>query len=148
MAYPNALSAYRETRIRTASQGQLIVMLYDEAVKQLDLGLDILAKETPGKKDPSLIEKLNIALVKAQEIVTELMASLDFEQGGEIARNLFSLYNWFNRELLQANVARDAERIKAVRTMMDELRSAWNEIVAKTSAEAAGKPASGVNIAG
>jgi len=148
LAYPNALSAYRETRIRTASQGQLIVMLYDEAVKQLDLGLDILARETRGKRDPSLIEMLNVALVKAQEIVTELMASLDFEQGGEIARNLFSLYNWFNRELLQANVSRDAERIKAVRTMMDELRSGWHEIVAKTSAEAAGKPAGGVNIAG
>lgn len=148
MAYPNALSAYRETRIRTASQGQLIVMLYDEAVKQLDLALEILALETNGKKDPARIEKLNAAVVKAQEIITELMASLDFDQGGEIARNLFSLYNWFNRELLQANIAHDADRIKSVRSMMDELRGAWHEVVAKTSAEAAGRPASGVNIAG
>jgi flagellar protein FliS len=148
LAYPNALSAYRETRIRTASQGQLIVMLYDEAVKQLDLALEILTLETARKRDPSRIEKLNAAVVKAQEIVTELMASLDFDQGGEIARNLFSLYNWFNRELLQSNIARDADRIRAVRTMMDDLRTAWQEIVAKTSAEAAGRPSSGVNIAG
>ena len=148
MAYPNALSAYRETRIRTASQGQLIVMLYDEAVKQLDLALDVLAQEAGGKRDPARIEKQNGAVVKAQEIVTELMASLDFDQGGEIAHNLFSLYNWFNRELLQANIARDAERIRAVRSMMDELRVAWHEVVAKTSAEAAGRPSGGVNIAG
>lgn len=148
MAYPNALSAYRETRIRTASQGQLIVMLYDEAVKQLDLALEIIALDINGKKDPARIEKLNAAVVKAQDIITELMASLDFDQGGEIARNLFSLYNWFNRELLQANIARDADRIKTVRTMMDELRGAWHEVVAKTSAEAAGRPAGGVNIAG
>lgn len=145
MAYSNALSAYRETRIRTASQGQLVVMLYDEAVRQLDLALEIIGS---GKVKPDTIERLNKAVVKAQEIVTELMASLDFDAGGEIAHNLFSLYNWFNRELLQANIAKDAIRIQAVRNMMSDLRSAWQEIAARTSAEANGRPSSGVNIAG
>jgi len=145
LAYSNALSAYRETRIRTASQGQLVIMLYDEAVKQLDLALELA---TGGKLPAPKIERFNKALVKAQEIITELMASLDFDAGGDIARNLFSLYNWFNRELLQSNISKDVERIKAVRTMMDELRSAWQEAVAKTSAEASGRPSSGVNIAG
>lgn len=145
MAYSNALSAYRETRIRTASQGQLIVMLYDEAVKQLDAALELI---DAGKMKPSGIERLNKAVVKTQEIVTELMASLDFDAGGEIAHNLFSLYNWFNRELLQANIAKDAVRIRAVRSMMNDLRSAWQEIAARSSAEANGRPSSGVNIAG
>lgn len=148
MAYSNALSAYRETRIRTASQGQLIVMLYDEAVKQLDIALEILVRSEREKTDPRRIEKINNAVVKAQEIVTELMASLDFEVGGEIASNLFSLYNWFNRELLQANIARDEKRIRAVRDMVDELRTAWHGAVAKSSAEASLKPSGGVNIAG
>lgn len=146
MAYPNALSAYRETRIRTASQGQLIVMLYDEAVKQLDTALELLP--APGQRAPGKIERLNKALVKTQEIVTELMASLDFERGGEIAQNLFSLYNWYNRELLQATISHDQERIKGVREGMEELRSAWQAVVSKSSAEAAGRPSSGVNIAG
>jgi flagellar protein FliS len=145
LAYSNALSAYRETRIRTASQGQLVVMLYDEAIKQLDLALDIIGSTT---EVPGRIEKTNKAVLKAQEIITELMASLDFDSGGEIAQNLFSLYNWFNRELLQANIAKDAQRLRAVRTMLDELRSAWQEIVSRTSAEAAGRPSAGVNIAG
>jgi hypothetical protein len=83
LAYSNALSAYRETRIRTASQGQLIVMLYDEAVKQLDIALEMIAS---AKRKPNSIEKINKAVVKTQEIITELMASLDFEVGGEIAR--------------------------------------------------------------
>ena len=148
MAYPNALSAYRETRIRTASQGQLIVMLYDEAVKQLDSALDLLGVKPNAKKDPSKIEKLSAAVVKTQAIVTELMASLDFDQGGEIAQNLFSLYNWFNRELLQANIARDAVRIRNVRNLMNELRGVWHEVVSRTSAESVGRPAGGVNIAG
>ncbi len=144
MAYSNALSAYRETRIRTASQGQLIVMLYDEAVKQLDIALEMIAS---AKRKPNSIEKINKAVVKTQEIITELMASLDFEVGGEIAQNLFSLYNWFNRELLQSNITKDEVRIRAVRDMMNDLRSAWQEITAKSTAEA-GRPSSGVNIAG
>lgn len=148
MAYPNALSAYRETRVRTASPGQIIIMLYDEAIKQLDLGIEMLTLNQKGKPDPSRIEPIHKALVKAQDIITELMVSLDFDQGGEIAKNLFSLYTWFNRELLEANLSKDVERIKAVRTMMNELRGAWQEVVAKTSAEHRDNPSSGINIAG
>lgn len=148
LANPNALSAYRETRIRTASQGRLIILLYDEAVKQLDRGLELLDQDRSGKKDPGRIEQINKAIVKAQEIVTELMVSLDFDQGGDIAKNLFSLYTWFNHELLESNIARDGSRIRAVRDMLDELRGAWTEVVTKTSAEAVGQPRAGVNIAG
>lgn len=148
MAYPNALSAYRETRIRTASQGQLVIMLYDEAVKQLDRGLELLGLNSQEKRDPSRIEQINKAIVKAQEIITELMVSLDFEQGGEIANNLFSLYTWFNRELLEANLAQNGDRIRVVRNMVNELRGAWHEAVAKTSAESVARPSPGVNIAG
>jgi len=104
-------------------------MLYDEAIKQLDRGIELLTLNQKGKPDPSRIEPINKALVKAQDIITELMVSLDFDKGGEIAQNLFSLYTWFNRELLEANLAKDVERIKAVRTMMNELRGAWQEVL-------------------
>ncbi|MDR0388423.1 MAG: flagellar export chaperone FliS [Treponema sp.] len=148
MAYTNALSAYRETRIKTASQGQLIIMLYDEAVKQLDCGLDLLQAHVSGNKDPGKIETIGRAVVKTQEIITELMVSLDFEQGGNIAKNLFSLYTWFNKELLEANITQDMKRILTVRNMFNELRGAWAEIMAKTSAEDMGQPSAGINIAG
>ena len=78
----------------------------------------------------------------------KLMASLDFDNGGELANNLFALYNWFNRELLSSNISRDTKRIKSVRNMMDDLRQAWQEIVAKTSAESSGRAQQGVHIAG
>jgi flagellar protein FliS len=146
VAYTNALSAYKETRIRTASQGQLIIMLYDEAVKQLDKGLELIALNSTGKKDPSRIEHIGKAIVKTQAIITELMVSLDFDQGGEIAKNLFALYTWFNKELLEANMDMDPVRITAVRKMFNDLRISWAEIAAKTSAE--GRPVEGVNIAG
>jgi flagellar protein FliS len=148
LEYKNALSTYKETRIKTASQGQLIIMLYNEAVRQLDLALGALELNDSGKKNPGKIEKVSNAVVKTQEIVAELMVSLDFEQGGDIARNLFSLYTWFNRELMEANISQDARRISSVRNLIDELRSTWQEIVATNAAETANREVVGVNIAG
>jgi flagellar protein FliS len=148
VAYNNALSTYKETRIKTASQGQLIIMLYGEAVRQLDLALDLLEVSDSGKKDPRKIEKISNAVVKTQEIVAELMVSLDFEQGGDIARNLFSLYTWFNRELMEANINQDKQRISSVRYLIDELRSAWQRIVVTNAAETANREVVGLNIAG
>jgi flagellar protein FliS len=147
LAYQNALSTYRETRIKTASQGQLIIMLYDGVIKSLDRGLELLERHNR-KKNPSNIEKIGKSIMKAQEIITELMVSLDFEQGGEIAKNLFSLYTWFNQELLEANIRLDLRRITVVRDMLNDLRGAWNGIVGKNAAETADKVVSGVNIAG
>ena len=153
MAYTNsradaALSTYKETRIKTASQGQLIIMLYAEAIRQLDQALYLLELNDTGKKDPGRIEKIGKAVVKTQEIVSELMVSLDFEQGGDIARNLFSLYTWFNRELMEANISQDTRRISGVRNLLEELRGAWQEIVATNAAETSNREVVGINIDG
>jgi flagellar secretion chaperone FliS len=148
LPYTNAISTYKETKVKTASQGQLVMMLYDEAVKSLDRALELLSLNAGGKKNPGNIEKISKSILKTQEIITELTVSLDFEQGGEIAKSLFSLYTWFNKELLEANIAQDMRRITAVRYQLNELRSAWAEIAAKTSPETAGKSVAGVNIAG
>ncbi len=141
----NPLAAYRETRVRTAGPGQLIVMLYEEAVKQCDRAIEFL--DTDLKKKPANIEKINQALGKVHDIITELMASLDFEAGGDIARDLFSLYVFFNRELTEANIVKDMTRVKSVRGMLAELSSAW--AIAATKAQGSGdERRSGVNIAG
>ncbi|HAP42889.1 MAG: flagellar export chaperone FliS [Spirochaetes bacterium GWD1_61_31] len=139
------LGAYKETRVRTASPGQLIVMLYNEAVKQCDTALDYMTENV--KKKPQNIEKINQAVNKVQDIVTELMASLDFEAGGDIARDLFALYVFFNRELMEANIAKDGQRIRSVRNLLDELRQAWVQAAAQTGG-VGGEGQAGVNIAG
>jgi flagellar protein FliS len=148
VAYNHALSTYKETRIKTASQGQLIIMLYNEAVRQLDQALGLMELNNSGKKDPARIEKIGKAIVKTQEIVSELMVSLDFEQGGEIAKNLFSLYTWFNRELMEANIGQSAQRISTVRYLIDDLRNTWQEVVVTNAAETANREVVGLNIAG
>ncbi len=139
------LSAYKETRVRTASPGQMIVMLYNEAVKQCDTATDLIGKDL--KKNPQFIEKVNASISKVQDIVTELMASLDFEAGGDIARDLFSLYVFFNRELMDANIQKDSKRIGGIRTMLDELRQAWVHAASQTQGSG-GEARTGVNIAG
>jgi len=146
LSYKNASSTYKETRINTAGQGQLIVMLYDEAIKQLSTAIDLINKNQT-EKDPGKIERIGKAVMKTEEIITELMVSLDFEQGGEISKNLFSLYTWFNRELLESNIAQDAGRIKEVQRMLSDLRNTWNDI-SKIAADPPNRGAVGLNIAG
>ncbi len=145
MGYNQALSAYRETRVRTASQGTLIVMLYDEAIKQI--GAAVALFENGTIKNPRNIEEMNVHVLKSQEIITELMASLDMAAGGEIAKNLLSLYTYFNQQLVEGNIEKKPEKFEFVRTMMDQLRSAWVEIANTTAAPAQPIP-SGINIAG
>ena len=139
----NPLGAYRETQVKTASPGQIVVMLYAEAIKQCDLAIEFLQGDM--KKNPEKIESFNNAMTKTQDIVTELIASLDFDTGGEIAQNLFALYMYFNRELLDANLQKDLSKIRSVRNMLDDLRGAWTVAATKASGR---DVATGVNIAG
>ena len=135
------LRAYRQTRVKTASQGQLIVMLYDEGLKQLRM-----AESELGGSQPKL-DSVHNAIVKAQDIITELMVSLDFDQGGDIAQNLFHLYMYFNQKLVDANLSKDVAGIAEVHKLMSELREAWASI----ENEGAGHPrnvSAGVNLAG
>lgn len=141
MSSLNPLNAYRETKIKTASQGKLIIMLYDEAIKQINLAADTLEQSTPK------LDLVNNAIIRSQEMVTELMVSLDFERGGEIAQTLFSLYMFFNRQLMEANLSKDVSSLRQIGGMLDELRGAWIQVVQKEKGSPQGA-VNGVNIAG
>lgn len=137
----HGVGAYRETSIRTAGGGRIIVMLYDEAIRRLDDALRLL------DSNDKRLDKVNAALIKTQDIITELTVSLDFDRGGEIAQRLYSLYMYFNRTLLDANFKKDPAPIRVVRKMMNDLRESWAEIVDGGGArsEAAG---GSLNVAG
>lgn len=141
-----ALTAYKETRIKTASPGSLIIMLYDEGIKHITLALEGMPD---GKIEAENIERIHQHILKAQDVITELMASLNMDAGGEIAENLLSLYSFFNQQLFQANMQKDPQPLKTVCDMMTELREAWQHVVNSTAASTEVKPATGgVNIAG
>ena len=135
-----ALTAYKETRVKTASQGSLIIMLYDEGIKNITLAIEGMPD---GKIEAENIERIHQYILKAQDVITELMASLNMDAGEEIAEYLLSLYSFFNMQ-------KDPQPLITVRGMMEELREAWHHVVNSTVAAATEiKPAaSGVNIAG
>ena len=136
------VNAYKEIQIKTANQIRLIVMLYDGAIRHLNLALDALAE---GHRR---YDEVNSHVIAAQDILSELTASLDFEKGGVLAKNLFSLYSFMNRRLLEANLNKDAAPIAEVKKHLGELRESWDEISTRKGLEEKAGPASGVNIAG
>lgn len=120
------LSAYKETSVKTASQGTLILMLYDEGIKKIEAAVELLDVK---KVLPESIEIINKHILKAQEIVTELMASLDTEKGGQIGNNLMALYSYFYQQLLQANIKKDVALLKDILMMMQDLRATWQQAI-------------------
>ena len=146
MGYNQAYNAYKSTNIRTASQGHLVVLLYEGAVRQLSAAADMFdAANTVKARD---IEKFNNCLQKAQAIITELQVSLDMDRGGEIAKNLMSLYIFFNNELMSANINRDKKKIDFVLSMMTELSGAWRQAANSTANAPAATVANALNIEG
>jgi len=148
MAYKDVSSSYKETKVKTAGQGQLIVMLYDEAIKQLTRATELLDLNNKEKKDPGRIEQISKAVMKTEEIITELTVSLDFDQGGEISKNLFALYTWFNRELVESNINNDINRMLTVKNMLSDLRNTWSAVANQKITEKPNRDAVGLNIAG
>ncbi len=124
MAAKKSHEAYKDTEIQTAGQGKLIVMLYDGAIRFLNIAM---ANMTPRKYDV-----VNANIIRAQDIVTELMLSLNMEQGGEIAQNLFNIYAYMKKRLLEGNVQKDSEVLKEVVGLLEQLRDAWDQASRKS----------------
>lgn len=117
-----ARNAYMNNQVSTAPQNKLIVMLYDGAIRNLKLAELLLDEEKYS------IEEVNNSLVKAQDIIFELMATLNMEAGGEVATNLYGLYDYMYNKLVRANIDKDKEAIAGVRDYMEELRESWASI--------------------
>lgn len=146
MSYNQAYNAYCSTNIKTASQGHLIVLLYEGAVKQLSIAKSYF--EADGKIKACNIEKFNNCLQKAEAIITELEVSLDMEKGGEIAKNLMSLYIFFNGELMTASIKCDKQKLEFVLAQMEDLAETWRRIASSAKNAPAATIAGTLNIKG
>jgi flagellar secretion chaperone FliS len=125
--YCNGVQSYRKTNITTSDPVGLIIMCYEGVIDSLKL-----AKEKIKEKD---YEKKAKAIIKAHDIIRELMCSLNFEKGGEIANNLDSLYNYMLRRIFQGDLKKDVRPIDEVIGMLNELLSAWRELALKPESE-------------
>ena len=130
-SYQNA-ARYRQSQVETASPAQLVVMLYDGAIRFLTIARE---KMVSGE-----IELRHANLIKAQNIVAELLSSLNHREGGEIADNLQRVYTYMHGQLVEANVNDKPEPIDDVLALLRDLRESWVAIALQqlTVSEVAG----------
>lgn len=120
MLAQSGFQAYQRNKFETASPHRLILMLYDGALSNL-------ARAKQAQAENRKLEAGRY-IRKCQDILFELIASLNEEQGGEIARNLKRLYMYMIEQLLRANIRNSPEIIEETETLLRQLRDAWEQI--------------------
>ena len=123
----NYQNAYKKASVNTLDQNKLIIMLYDGAIKNASFAVEHMKSGE--------IEKVHNCLIKAKNIVTELMATLNMEKGGDVAKNLQSLYSYMFSQLIEANMEKKTQPIVVVIELLKELRVAWVEINKKSKTQ-------------
>ncbi|MBV6494348.1 MAG: Flagellar secretion chaperone FliS [Turneriella sp.] len=127
------LKEYQANSVGTADQKQLIIMLYE--------GAERFIKEAENQMASfKTYDKANAAILRAQDIFTELMVSLNLDEGGEIAQNLFNLYAYAKTQLLEANVEKKAEKLAPVKKILKDLLEAWKQIDQQAALKTKAKP--------
>ena len=111
---------YQENAITTQTQGRIVIMLYEGAIKFLKLAIP----EMQAGNHEAKSKYLN----KAEDIINELSTVLDMEAGGEIATNLRALYTFMIHQLHEANIKQDASKIEEVIKLLEEMNQSWKAI--------------------
>lgn len=118
------INAYRNVNVSSAvpyaDSVQLIQMLFD--------GLMTSLADAEGHFERNDIKGKHDAIGRSTKIIVGLQGALDFSQGGELATNLSDLYDYCVRRLLKANIRNDIDGIKEVRSLLNEIKGAWEEI--------------------
>lgn len=141
---------YQSVQVTTTDRGRLLLMMYDGGLKFL--------RQAKAGLEANDVAKFCRFLCKGQAIITELMNTLDFEKGGDIARDLDRLYDFMLFYLTEANLYRDPKRVEKVIELLNTVYSAYREIIierpnaaaeADEAAKKAGETASarlGINL--
>lgn len=119
----NPYAKYKEMQVTTASPGQLLLMLYDGAIR--------FCREAEAALTEGQLEESHRLLLRAQDVVTELRSTLNLE-AGPVAQNLDSLYEYMQRQLIEANIKKAAQPAQEVAELLAGLREAWEQAVHAT----------------
>ncbi len=117
----NPYKKYQENRIEGASQGEMIILLYEGAIRFMNQGISYIENRE--------IERAHGVIIKAQRIVNELQVTLNFELGGEIAQNLYRLYDFCMQQLIDANIKKETLGLQNSIEIFQELLDTWREII-------------------
>ena len=119
----SATQQYNQTQFTTIDRGRLLMMMFDGALNFLKHSRDGIAKN-----DRAQFSRF---LSKAHAIISELNNTLDFEKGGDIARDLERLYDFMLHHLIQANLTKDGKKVEDVIRVLQPIADAYREILAK-----------------
>lgn len=128
----NAYQAYQNNAIKTASGGELTLMLYDGCIKFIRRAIHYL--------EESNYELKNENIQKAQAIISELMITLNPEI--EISKQMMSLYDYINFQLTEGNVKNNKENLEEALSYVIEFRNTWKQVLEKVKQQSSTKGAS------
>lgn len=128
--------SYKSAEIVTADRGKLVIMIYDHCIKWI--------RRAEEEFKTGAIEKMAKSVQRAQAGITELMCALDMEKGGDIAKNLFNLYDFYSKHLTSAIKDRSTKALQDVLEMLVSLREAWVVAVENVRREDRGSLSSAV----
>jgi flagellar protein FliS len=121
MHVANPWKSYRQIATQTAPPGQLVLMLYEAAIRALEKALPGFVIEDPAESNTTIHNNLH----RAQEIIRELNLALNLEQGGDCAATLRRLYEYFEKRLWESNLKKSRTGIEEVIRHLSVLRDAW-----------------------
>jgi len=121
--------AYQQTSVQSSSPLELVVLLYDGALRHL-----VAAKDATLRND--LIARRE-AFSKVMAIITELQSTLNIEQGGQVAASLDALYTYMTGKLIESTAKKDVAGLEEVERLLRPLRDAWSTIAAEPAAPGA-----------
>jgi len=126
MRAANPWKSYRETATLTAPPGQIILMLFEGAIRSLERSLPGFTNTDPGEANMMIHNNLQ----RAQEIIRELNGSLNMEQGGEFAANMRRLYDYLERRIWESNLKKNSAGVGETIRHLTVLRDAWATMLA------------------
>lgn len=121
----NPYAQYKKQSVETMTPVEVVIKLYSEIEKQCAIGMDLLDKKN--------FAKANDAFIKAEDCIDALRETLDMSI--PISQNLDSLYIFFYKTIVNANISKDLTELKKVVPMIAELRDAWTQISQMTREE-------------
>lgn len=118
-------NSYKSVAVTTATRGQLVLMLFDGALRFLSTATHGFAETNIGTRN----EQIHNNLLKTQNILRELQGSLDMQAGGEFSTRMHALYEWMLGQLQTANLKKEQSLIPPVETLLGEVRDAWAQMI-------------------
>lgn len=120
-ALTNPYLNYVNGKLNTVNKGNLLIMIYDSAIRNI--------KEAQKQMKVKRFDKKGEAIDVAYKAVSELMLSLNFEIGGELAKNLSSIYNYILNKISESNITNDPSKLDDSLKILNDFRETWLQVI-------------------